>query len=328
MTDHTLPATPPRPVRPRRVDVSSLRDYGIVVSFAVLFVVLSLSSDVFLTSTNLLNVLDQWAPAGIIAVAVTLVLIAGGFDLAVGSTFALAGVVAALMMKHTGPLPAMALGVIAATACGLINGVITTVGRVNTFIGTLATSIMIGGVATLLTDGQLVTVSDPAFTRLGSDSLLGVKYSIWVFALVSLTCGFLLSRTIYGRAIYAAGGNPEAARLSGVRVSLVRASTFVVSGAAAGVAGIIVASRVSTGQADAGGLDLTFDAITAMVIGGNSILGGAGAIWRTILGLFLLALISNGFNLLGVDSMYQNIFTGAIILLAVGIDAWARGSER
>jgi ribose transport system permease protein len=205
-----------------------------------------------------------------------------------------------------------------------VNGVVTTVGRINTFIATLATGIIISGVATLLTEGKLITVEDPAFATLGTEKLLGLKYSIWLLLAFTAACGFVLSRTTSGRAVYAAGGNPEAARLSGIRVNLVKGATFAISGLAAGVAGVLVASRVVTGQADAGGLDLTFDALTAVVIGGTSILGGAGAVWRTVLGLMLLAMIANGFNLLGVDPMYQKVFTGAIILGAVGVDALAR----
>jgi ribose transport system permease protein len=307
--------------RPR---MANARDYGIVFCFVGLFIALSATSDAFLTTTNLLNILDQWAPTGIIAVAMTLVLIAGGFDISVGSTYALSGVVAALLMRHTGPAAAILAGVTVGFACGLVNGVVTTVGRINTFIATLATGIIFGGAATLLTEGKLITVENPGFATLGTEKFLELKYSVWLLLAFAIACGFVLTQTTAGRAIYAAGGNPEAARLSGIRVNLVKGATFAISGLAAGVAGVLVASRVVTGQADAGGLDLTFDALTAVVIGGTSILGGAGAVWRTVLGLMLLAMIANGFNLLGVDPMYQKVFTGAIILAAVGVDALAR----
>jgi ribose transport system permease protein len=305
--------------------LSGLRDYGIVFAFAALFIVLSLASPVFFTRVNLLNILDQWSATLIIAVAGTLVLIAGGFDLSVGSIFALSGVIAALTVGHIGAWGAILLGVGAGLGCGVVNGTLATWGRINPFITTLATSIMIAGLALALTHGNLISVlTNTHFTVLGRGQFGTIKYSIWTLLAFTLVCGYLLSRTTYGRRVYASGGNPEAARLSGVRVNLVKASTFALSGTAAGIAGAIVASRVATGQADSGGLGIAIDAVAGIVIGGTSILGGAGAIWRTVLGVLLLAMIGNGFNLLNVNSTYQRIFQGAIILFAVGLDAWSR----
>jgi ribose transport system permease protein len=306
-----------------RIDFGALRDYGIVISFVALFIVLSFASPHFLTQTNLLNILNQNAPVGLIAVGGTLVLIAGGFDLSVGAIFALSGVIATEMATRVGTTEAILLGVLAGLACGVCNGALTTVGRINPFIATLSTQIMIRGVALAITGGFLIVVADPGFTSLGNGGLGEVKYAILVWLGFALACGFLLQWTSFGRHVYAAGGNPEAARLSGVRVSWVRATTFAISGLSAGLAGVIVASRSSTGQADAG-IALELSAIAAIVIGGTSIFGGAGAIWRTILGVLLLALIGNGFNLLNVEAVYQQMFQGAIILAAVGIDAWAR----
>jgi len=311
----------------RLKSLSVMRDYGIVIVFVALFVVLSLASPVFFSRVNLLNILDQWSATLIIAVAGTLVLIAGGFDLSVGSIYAFSGVIAALTVGHIGAWGAILLGVAAGLGCGVINGILATWGRINPFIATLATSIMIGGFALVLTSGNLISVlGNGHFTVLGRSDFETIKYSVWTLLAFTLLCGYLLSRTTYGRRVYASGGNPEAARLSGVRVNLVKASTFALSGTAAGIAGVIVASRVATGQADSGGLGIALDAVAGIVIGGTSILGGAGAIWRTVLGVLLLAMIGNGFNLLNVNSTYQRIFQGAIILFAVGVDAWSRRS--
>jgi ribose transport system permease protein len=311
----------------RLKSLSVIRDYGIVIVFVALFVVLSLASPVFFSRVNLLNILDQWSATLIIAVAGTLVLIAGGFDLSVGSIYAFSGVIAALTVGHIGAWGAILLGVAAGLGCGVINGILATWGRINPFIATLATSIMIGGFALVLTSGNLISVlGNGHFTVLGRSDFETIKYSVWTLLAFTLLCGYLLSRTTYGRRVYASGGNPEAARLSGVRVNLVKASTFALSGTAAGIAGVIVASRVATGQADSGGLGIALDAVAGIVIGGTSILGGAGAIWRTVLGVLLLAMIGNGFNLLNVNSTYQRIFQGAIILFAVGVDAWSRRS--
>ena len=300
-----------------------LRDYGIVVSFVALFVTLSLASDVFLTWANLTNILDQWAPIGIMACAATLVIVAGGFDLSVGAIFAVAGIVAAKVANTSSPT----LGFLAALAVGLAlgvgNGLLTTVGRINSFVGTLASSFMIRGFALVLSGGFLVTVDNPSFQTLGSGEFLGVTYPVYIFLAFALLTAFLLMYTTFGRYVYAAGGNPAAAWLSGVRVNRIRVATFALSGLSAALAGIIVSSRISTGQADAG-IGIEFSVIAAVVIGGTSIYGGEGAIWRTILGVLFLAMIGNGFNLLDIDPTYQQIIQGAIILAAVAVDAWSR----
>ncbi|MGH8927623.1 MAG: ABC transporter permease [Acidimicrobiia bacterium] len=311
----------------RRLRISVLRDYGIVVSFVILFGVLSLSSPVFLSGRNLLNIVDQQAAIGIIACGGTLVLIAGGLDLSTAAIFALSGIIGASTVADLGVGPAMALAVLAAIGLGTINGLLATVGRINAIIATLATGIMIRGIAIATTGGQLVRVDDEAYAVLGRGSMLGIKYSVWMFLAIILVTGFLLRFTPFGRYVFAAGGNSEAARLAGVKVRLVRATTFAISGLTAGLSGILISSKVATGQPDAGqGMEIS--AIAAIVIGGTSIVGGEGAIWRTVLGLMLLALIRNGFNLLNIDTIFQQIFQGGIILAAVAVDAWARREVR
>ena len=282
-----------------RLRLSVLRDYGIVIAFAIIFVALSFASPVFLTSRNLLNILDQQAAIGMIAVGGTLVLIAGGLDLSTGAVFALAGVVAALMVPVVGVPLCFLIALLVAVALGLGNGLLATIGRINSIIVTLASGIMIRGLAIAITGGLLVRVDEPAYTTLGRGSFLGLKYSIWLFLIVTILAGFTLRYTTFGRYVYAAGGNPEAARLSGVQVNRVRATTFVISAFTAGLAGILISSRVATGQADTG-MGLEISAIAAIVIGGTSLLGGEGAVWRTIIGLMLLALVRNGFNLLNI----------------------------
>ena len=294
------------------VGLTSLRDYGIVASFIAIFVYLTFKSPVFLTKVNLFNVLDGNSSDGIMAVGGTLVLIAGGFDLSVGAIYA----------PHMAPELAILLGVLAGVGVGICNGFITTVGRINPLVGTLASSIIIQGVALVLTGGLLINVTAHGFTSLGQGTIFTLHYSVIVWAVFALICGFLLWRTKYGRYIYATGGNAEAARLSGVRVNLVRGSTYAISGLSAGIAGVIVTSRVATGDASTGTFPLAV--IAGIVIGGTSILGGQGAVWRSVLGILLLALIGNGFNLLGVNPIYQQILQGSIILTAVAVDAWAR----
>jgi ribose transport system permease protein len=309
----------------RYLGLGVVRDYGVVVAFVTLFVTLSLTSDVFLTEANLKNLAFQTAPIGIIAAGGTLVFIAGGFDLSVGAISSFAGIVAAKLFVESGLglWPSLVLAALVGLAFGVGNGLLVTVGRVNAFIATLATAIIINGFGQVVTEGGLVSVDDPAFNTLGLGQLWGIGYPVYVWLAFVLACGFLLSRTAFGRQVYAAGGNAEAARLSGVRVGVVRASTFAISGLAAGIAGVILVTEVSTAQWNAN-TGLEFDAITAIVLGGTSLLGGEGAIWRSVLGAFFLQMIGNGFNLLGTTPQWQYVIKGLILAAAVSLDAWAR----
>jgi ribose transport system permease protein len=317
----------PAPPRPRRLArLAFARDYGILGSVAGLFIALCLLSDAFLSKTNLLNILAQNAPLGIIACGATLVIVGGGFDLSVGAIFATTGVVAAWLAVHVGAGVGLIAGVVAGLVLGLANGALVAGLGINAFVATLASALAFGGIAQLITNGQLITVDSPAFAHLGQDTLLGAKYSVWLFLGAVAVGWFVLARTTFGSWVYAVGGNPEAARLSGIHVGAVRTATFALSGLAAGVGGVIAASRVGTGQADSGP-GLALEAIAAVVIGGTSIAGGEGAVWRTFFGVMLLALIDNGFNILNVNPVWQAIVEGAIIVAAVALDVRTRRSR-
>jgi ribose transport system permease protein len=303
-----------------RIDI---RSYGIVVSFLVLFITLSLASDRFLTQRNLLNILDQSAPVGIIACGVTLGIIAGVFDLSVGAIFAVSAVVAAKVAAETNPWLGILAGILIGGGLGICNGLVVNTIRIHSFIATLASSIVFRGIAILVTGGLIVTVLDERFAVLGTDRFLDVKYTVWVYAAVVAVTWFILTRTALGRYFFAIGGNAEAARLSGVRVDLVRGAAFFISGTCAGIAGVLAASRTSSAQPDLG-IGLELQAIAAAVVGGTSIMGGEGAIWRAVLGVLILAMIGNGFNLLGINPTYQQIVQGLLILLAVGADQLVR----
>lgn len=319
------PTAVSRPTRVRSAAVlTAARDYGIVLAFGSLFIVLSLTSDVFFTTTNLLNILDQNAAVGLIAVGSTLVFIAGGFDLSVGAVYAFSAVIAAMVQDNVGTPAALLIGLLVGAGLGLANGILTSLGRINPFIATLGTSIVVGGLAVAVTGGAFITVADERFTDLGRGGLGRVTYPVICWLAFSTICAILLHLTRFGRHIYASGGNAEAARLSGVRVNVVRTLCYTISGLSAALAGILIVSRTGTAVPEAGGLSIAVLAVTGVVIGGTSILGGEGAIWRTVLGVLLLALIGNGFNLLEVNPTYQDIIRGGIILAAVAIDAWAR----
>ena len=315
------------PPRPHRALVLA-RQYGIVWVTVALFVVLSFASDVFLSKQNLLNVLDQQSTVLIVAAAMTLTLIAGGFDVSLSAVYLLGGVTALRIENDTGSIVlGVAAGLAVGLAAGCANGLISTVGRINSFIATLATSFIYFGLAFVISDRSILRASDPGFSDVARTKVLDVAMSSWIAIVWVLVLWFVLDRTRFGRHVYASGGNAEAARLAGVRVSLVQASTFALAGLAAGLAGVLVASRTSTAQAS-DDFSFIFGVIAAVVVGGTSILGGEGNVWRSVLGAFFIAFMINGFNLLGVDPVYQRIIQGAIILGAVGIDAWSRTRRR
>jgi len=302
-----------------------VRALGILIPFLILFTILSLTSDSFATKVNFLNILDQQSATLIIAAAGTLVLVAGGIDLSVGATYSFAGVTSAHFALQTNPVVAILLGVGAGLLVGLANGLLTTMLRINALITTLAMAFIVGGCAALITKGNLLVLFDkPGFGKLARTEWLGMRTSIWLMILTVVVIGVLLSATTAGRYMYAAGGNPEAARLAGVRVNRIRILTFVISGGAAGLAGVIDTSRVLSAQASTGDTALAFTVLAGIVVGGTSILGGEGAVWRTVVGVLFIALIGNGYILLGLDPLYEQITMGAILLAAVGLDSLAR----
>lgn len=307
--------------------VEHIRDYGIVSALVLLFVVLSVSSPVFLTPANLLNLLDQTVNVGILAVALTLVIIAGGIDLSIGAMLAVCAIVAAQVTNAAGPWAGIGAALLAGALMGGLNGFLTTYGRMNPFVATIATSMIFRGLALALSGGYLIVIANENFRLISQPRIAGVRVTIIIFAVVALVAMFLLNRMVFGRHLFAAGGNAPAARLAGVNVNRVRAMTYVLLGVGAGIAGLISASRTLTVDGNTGaGIELT--AIAAVLVGGTSVMGGSGAIWRTLVGVLLLQLIGNGFNLIGVEPTYQRIFTGVVILAAVGWDAWMRRSDR
>jgi len=299
------------------------RSVGILLPFAILFVVLSLTSSSFFTKPNLLNILDQQSAILIIAAAGTLVLVAGGIDLSVGAIYGLAGVISAHYALETNPVVAMLLGVGAGLLVGFTNGIVTTVFRINALIATLAMSFIVSGCASLVTKGNLLVLFDkPGFGKLARTEWFTIKTSIWLMIVFVVAIGLLLACSTAGRYMYAAGGNAQAARLAGIRVDRVRILAFVLSGGAAGLAGVIDTSRVLSAQASSGDTGLAFTVLAGIVVGGTSILGGVGAVWRTVIGVLFIALIGNGYILLGLDPLYEQITMGVILLAAVGLDAW------
>jgi ribose transport system permease protein len=297
------------------------RRYAVLILLVGLFVTLSVSTSSFLTVTNLINIINQNAPLAIIAVAGTLVIICGGFDLSTGAIFSVANVVAAWVAVHlASPVLGLLSAPVVGAVLGLINGFAITRLKIHSFLATLASSLVYAGLAVLITGGFLISVGGTSFTALGRGGIGPVYYAVFILLVFALASGFLLTHTTFGRYVLSVGGNPEAAELSGVRVDRVKLYTFLYSGLAAGIAAAIGVSRIGSGQPQAGnGLQLL--AIAAVILGGTSIYGGVGAVWRSVCGVYLLALIDNGFDILNANPFFKDLTTGAVILAAVALSA-------
>ena len=312
----------PRVRSSRRIRAEHVRDYGIVVFAVALFIYFSIASPVFLTSQNLLNLLFQNATIGIAACAVTLTIIAGNFDLSLGAIFVLSEVLGAYAAVHIGVWWAFPVAIVAGLAMGLINGLLVTKLHVNAFLATLATALTFGGIAVGVTKGGLlITPSSSVFTFIGQHRVAGIQYPVIIFAVVAIVLQLVLAYTVFGRHLYGVGDNRNAARLSGLKVDRTVIITFAITGAACGLSGLIDASTTGSGTSDTSGLggSLALLAIAGVALGGTSIFGGVGSVWRTVLGVLILGMITNGFDLLAVPDYWQNIVRGILIIFAVAI---------
>ncbi|TIX85216.1 MAG: ABC transporter permease [Mesorhizobium sp.] len=305
-----------RPVRFKNYGLSLVKNYAILIALVLATIVLAVMEPAFITFRNLRNLLDQNAGIGIIACGMTYVIIARGFDLSVSATFAVSGITAALVSNASTPTVGLMSGVVIGTVIGLANGFLIARLQLNSFLITLASSIVIRGCGIAMSGGYLINVTENSYSTLGRGAVYGITYPSVAFILFVLISMLVLHRTQYGRYIFAVGGNEEAALLSGIRTKTIKGSTFAIAGFAAALAGILLSSKVSTGIPNSGsGIEL--QAIAAVVLGGTSIGGGAGAIWRTVVGVFLLAIVNNAFNIMNLEPYLREIVTGTIIILAV-----------
>ncbi len=297
------------------------QNYGILLGALSICVVLAIIEPIFLQPQNLINIFRQVSIIGIVSVGMAMVIIMGGIDLSVGSVLALVGVMTAIAARDW-QLPfalALVVGLFTGMLIGLFNGLLITKGRLAPFIVTLGTMTIARGLAFILAKGMPVGGQKEDFFTLGGDDLWGLPYPIILFLIV---CGFaalILKRTRHGRHIYAIGGNETSALASGIDVFKTKILTYVSLGALTGIAGVVLASRIKSGQpAIAAGYEL--DAIAACVIGGVSFSGGIGTIAGTLLGTLIIGVINNGLDLLNVQTFYQQIIKGAIIIIAVLMD--------
>ena len=302
----------------------SITKYGIVWATFALFVTLALTTPGFFSGANLTNIVHQQAALLIVVAPLTLTIIAGSFDVSLSPIYITAPLVAIQILNTTGSIPlAIIAGIVTGILCGALNAVLVVVFHINSFLATLATSYMIFGLAYIASGQSILTPADASFRAFSTMRWIGVTTATWMAIAVIAIFWVLLTRTRYGRYIYATGANPAAAELSGVRTGLVVASTFLAVGAASGFAGVVNASQSMSAQAS-DSFTFVFAAIAAVVVGGTSISGGSGAVWRSVVGAVFIALLGNGFNLNQVDPILQRIILGAVILLAVGIDAMSR----
>lgn len=294
----------------------TLRRFGVLAALLVLVAIISFAQPGFLAGGNLMNIVSQWAPVAIMGIGMTYVVITGGFDLSVGAIYSLTAVIAATVGRTEAPIVAFAAAAGAGIAAGAINGWIVTGLKVNPFIATLGSSLIISGTTLVITGNRAVVVSFAPFQELGSGRLAGIPYSGMLLLVLLLLAGCILAFTPYGQSVYAVGGNQEASRLAGIRTPSVTASTYTLSGLCAGIAGVLTASQLGSAQPNLNP-NLVFDVLTVVIVGGTSLTGGKGAIWRTAVGVAILATLQNGFNLLDIDSYYQNIIKGIIIIAAL-----------
>jgi ribose transport system permease protein len=304
-----------------------LTEYGIIWITLGLFVFLSISSRSFLTGANLRNIVDQQSLIVIGGAAMTLTLISGNFDISISSIYINATILTALLYNATeSAFVAILAGVAMGAVFGFVNGWIVAKLGINSFIATLATSFVFFGIAFLVSDRSIIRVTDRDFSQIARGRDFILTNASWVAVAVVLIFWFVLERTTFGRHLFAVGGNAEAATLAGVRVPRILIATFVLTGVAAGLAGALLASKTLSAQ-PSDDFSYVFAVLTAVIIGGTSIAGGEGAVWRTVAGAFFIALLTNGFNIHQIDPIIQRLVQGAVILLAVAADNWTRSRQ-
>jgi len=291
---------------------------------ALLCIYLSLTNPVFLTSGNLVNILLQASILAIASFGMTFAILGRELDLSVGTGSALASVIAALVMVNTGSI---LLGVVAGLGFGVLlgatNGFLVTKVEVPSFIATLGAFIVCQGIALALTNGGVVFGLPPGVAAFADWRILGLPALVWFTALIFFVLWFLQTRTVFGAQVMAVGGNPEAARLSGISVNRVRFLIFIITGTTAALAGLALLVRVQSGQPNANQL-LALEAIAAVVVGGTSLNGGRGSVARTLWGVLLIAVLRNGLDLMGLNEDTKMIGIGVVFIVAASVDFMRR----
>ena len=304
-----------------------LGKYNLLILLVVFIIIASTLSSRFFTVQNFLNLLQQSSVTGIMAIGMTFVILVAGIDLSVGSIAALSGMVVAMLLAAGWPIPlAIILALATGGVLGFVSGFLSTKFSIPSFIATLAMMVSARGLALLVTNGQPVFGLPESFSILGAGFIGRVPVSGLIWIVLTIVAALALKYTPYGRNLYAVGGNPESAHLSGVRVNRHLISVFVISGILSGLAGVVLTSWLTVGQPTASsGAEL--NAIAAVVLGGTSLAGGVGGVVGTFAGVLLMSIITNIFNLVGLASYYQQIFMGLIIVLALILNKFVMGKN-
>lgn len=321
MSEKSLPMSK-SPVTPGVNGVRQLfKQYGGILSgMLVLIILFSFMNDSFFTTNNIINIILQVSIIAITAYGMTYVLLLGDIDLSVGSTIALIGTFAALGASWGIPFILLVpLSIVAALVLGLINGGLTALAGIPSFIVTVATMGIFRGIAYIVTDGTPVMIRNDAFLALGNGEFLSVPIPIWILLVLLLVNHFILTKTAFGRKIYITGGNKEAAVYSGINVVSLKIKVFMITAVLAGISGMILASRLYSGQPNSA-ISYELDAIAAAVLGGTSLNGGYGTVIGTMIGALTIGVINNGMNLMNVPYFYQMVVKGLVILVAVYVD--------
>lgn len=306
-----------------------LKKHSMTLGYVILFIALSLTVENFFSTANVIGLMLSVAQIGMVACTMMLCLASRDFDLSVGSTIAFSGVLGAIILEQTGSVGlAVGGGLLAGALIGAGNGVLIAYLQVNALIATLATMLMVRGLAFIVSNGQAVGVANETFIGFGDTALLGLPLPVWVTVACFMVFGVLLNHTVFGRNTLAIGGNPEAARLAGVKVERLRVWIFMLQGFVTAMAGLILASRITSGQPNsAQGFEL--DVISACVLGGVSLQGGRARIFGVLIGVLIMGTVENVMNLLNVDAFYQYLMRGIILLVAVLLDQLkTRGDRR
>ncbi|NWO14816.1 MULTISPECIES: ribose ABC transporter permease [Virgibacillus] len=304
----------------------SIAQLGPLLGLLLITIVLGVMSESFFTLNNILNLLRQVSVNALIAFGMTFVILTAGIDLSVGSTLALgSALTAGLLASGMDPILAICIGLLIGFVLGAVNGLIIAKGKVAPFIATLATMTIFRGATLVYTDGKPITgLSDSfSFEMIGKGYVFGIPFPAIIMVIVFLILFFILHNTVFGRQVYAIGGNEEASKLSGIKADRVKIGVYSLTGMLSVLAGIIITSRLDSAQPTAGTM-YELDAIAAVVIGGTSLSGGKGRIFGTLIGALIIGVIDNGLNLLNVSSFYQQIVKGLVILLAVLLDRKAK----
>lgn len=294
------------------------------LSLIGLFAALSIASPYFLTGNNLASVVRQTAVFNTMALGMTIVIISGGIDLSVGSILGLSGLVGTMAMERGYPIAVgVAIGLAVGTLCGFLNGLLVTRLRIPPFVVTLGTLGIFRGLALIFSNGLPVHRIPPGFSFLGEGNLLGIPFVLWVLVICAVAVHILLEHTRLGRYAFAIGSNRIASVYAGIPVAFHVTSVYAIGGALTGLAGMIEASRLMTGQPTAG-LGYELQAIAAVVIGGGSLNGGEGSVVGTLIGAFIMGLLSNGADLLNISNYWQQVIIGSVIILAVTLDEFRK----